>query len=178
MVKTIISVCVALALALTAVGCACAGTGTLTSPSPAVSVKPVTTPMATTGTTPGTAASPGTQASPGTSASPGASAGGTIENFKEGTEVKASDVPEVQQAITAKYPDATINSIKHAFIDNAQVYAGGDQKRHETHPTVYVARRHHTRKDRRLAEQNRTRPTGWLLLLGSFLERKSKELIC
>ncbi|GEM_PF-3251994 len=118
MYKTVISVCVVLMLALTMAGCACKGTATTT---PTPTVKPVATPMTSAGVTPGLATTPGAAASPGASVSPGTS--GAIPNFSEGTEVNASDVPNVQQAITAKYPNATITSIKHALVNSQQVYA-------------------------------------------------------
>ena len=134
MMKKIISACVVLALALTAVGCACRGA--VVAPSPTLSAKPVTTPQATGGAmTPGMAETPGAQTSPGEATSP--DLGGTIENFKEGTEVKVEDAPDVKKAITDKYPNATISKITHALVKNAQVYAV-EIKDGTTSRTVYV----------------------------------------
>ena len=119
---------VSIALAMFA-GCSCAGTTVTPSPSP--SAKPVATPEIT--TSPSTAPSTSPENSPAT----GEGTETTIPNFKEGTEVKATDVPKVKQAIEDKYPGAEIVSIKHAMQNNQQVYAAV-VKTNGQEQTVYV----------------------------------------
>lgn len=46
----------------------------------------------------------------------------TIPNFKEGTEVHVSDVPDIKSALQERYEGATISTIKHGLHNNAQVY--------------------------------------------------------
>lgn len=121
---------VSIALAMFA-GCACAGTAVTPSPSP--SAKPVATPEIT--TSPSTAPSTSPENSPATGEGTGTTT--TIPNFKEGTEVKDTDVPKLKQAIEDKYPDAEIVSIKHAMQNNQQVYAAV-VKTNGKEQTVYV----------------------------------------
>jgi len=86
-------------------------------PSPALSASP----DAGASTSPDMSASPDASTSPDAAKSPDASAS-TIPNFKEGTEVKPEDAPDVQKAVTEKYPKAEIEKIKHATKDGKQVY--------------------------------------------------------
>lgn len=117
----------AAALALTILcGCACDGGTATATPSPTLT--PTETPMASASASPdaGTQspALPGALTEP--SSSPDASATGeaaTIPDFKEGTEVKDTDVPKVTQAIKEQYPNAEVVSIKHAMQSNQQAYA-------------------------------------------------------
>jgi len=122
---------VSIALAMFA-GCACAGTTVTPTPSP--TAKPVATPDMT--TSPSVAPSTSPDNSPATGEGTGTETT-TISNFKEGTEVKDTDVPELKQAIEDKYPDAEIVSIKHAMQDNQQVYAAVI-KTNGTEQTVYI----------------------------------------
>ena len=122
----------ALAMIVSLAGCACSGT---VAPTPTPSLAPVATPSAEIiEPSPDIMTSPDAQQSPDASAgtSPdangangagGAGAGAApIENFKEGTEVKEADVPEIASAVKAKYENATIKSIKHAMHEDQQAY--------------------------------------------------------
>ncbi len=125
----------ALAMIVSLAGCACSGT---VAPTPTPSLAPVATPTAEIiepspdiMTSPDAMNSPDAQKSPDASAStspdtngnPAGGTGGTsIKDFKEGTEVKEADVPEIASAVKAKYENAKIKSIKHAMRENKQVY--------------------------------------------------------
>ena len=62
---------------------------------------------------------------------------GTIANFKEGTEVQAADVPQVQTAVSGKYENAQIKAVRHAMYEGKQVYEV-DIVSGTTTKTVYV----------------------------------------
>ena len=144
MLKRIVLIVAMLMLSAALVGCSCSATAT--TPSPA----PTSTMSANAGASPSAEGNLGGQTSPspdisigpdlgtspdvstspdaGTGTGTGSGAGGTgtgttIPNFKEGTEVKESEVPEVKKAIEAQFAGAQIQSIKHATVDGAQVYA-------------------------------------------------------
>lgn len=132
MLKKILPVlAVSIALAMFA-GCACAGTAVTPTPSP--TAKPVATPEMTTSPSVSPSTEPNTSPATGEGTGTGTT---TIPNFKEGTEVKDTDAPEVKQAVEDKYPNAEIVSIKHAMQDNQQVYAVV-VKTNGTEQTVYV----------------------------------------
>ena len=131
MFKKTLLVLVSAALLLAAVGCQCAPAAT---PSPSPSTSPSIMPT----NEPVVSAMPEQSASPDLSASPAGNAEATIPNFKEGTEVKEKDVPEVKKAVVEKYKDAKIVSIKHAMQENRQVYAVEIELKGKKQ-TVYVA---------------------------------------
>ena len=60
-----------------------------------------------------------------------------IPDFMEGTDVQATDVPEITRAIQEKYPNGEIVSIRHAMMTEQQVYAVV-VKTSGTEKTVYV----------------------------------------
>ena len=146
MLKRIVLIVAMLMLSAALVGCSCSATATTPSPAPTstISANVGASPSAEgnqggpmsqspdssigpdLGTSPNVSTSPdaGTGSGTGTgSGAGGTGTGTTIPNFKEGTEVKESEVPEVKKAIEAQYAGAQIQSIKHATVDGAQVYA-------------------------------------------------------
>ncbi|MEG1525528.1 MAG: hypothetical protein RR297_08515 [Clostridia bacterium] len=134
MFKKIVLFAAVLAMIASLSGCSCGATAT---PTPTPSLKPVATTAPMVETTPEVVISPEASKSPEAMATPGASAG-KIENFKEGTEVKAADVPEVKKAIEKKYEKAQIKTIKHAMQNGEQVYAV-EITTGTTTETVYVS---------------------------------------
>lgn len=137
MFKKTLLVLVSAALLFAAVGCQCAPAATPSpSPSTSPSIMPTNEPVVS--AMPEQSNAPNLSASPGLSASPAGNAEATIPNFKEGTEVKEKDVPEVKKAVVEKYKDAKIVSIKHAMQENRQVYAVEIELKGKKQ-TVYVA---------------------------------------
>ena len=149
MLKKIVSAAAALTIALAMAGCACTPVTPAATPTPAATAAPtaeIVTPMPEDPT--GANASPdaGGQTSPSLSPDAGAGANGTsangagntIADFREGAEVQAADVPQVEQAVKAKYPDASIGRITHAMNGAAQAYAVELIEKSTTR-TVYVS---------------------------------------
>ena len=60
-----------------------------------------------------------------------------IPDFAEGKEVEADTVPEIVEAIRARFENGEINTIKHATQDGRQVYAV-EIRTGATAETVYV----------------------------------------
>ena len=117
MKQKIAALLTALLLTLAFAGCAC---NKAAAPTNSPSMAPVTTPsMEQPMSTPETNLS----ASPDLSTSPDAGSEGTIEGFAEGKEVPQADVPLIVKAVTDKYENATIQSIKFATMDKKQLYA-------------------------------------------------------
>lgn len=123
--KKILTVFAVLLLLANVAGCSCNG-----------NINPTPTPMATRSPSAGGSPSasggltdPMQQPSGSPSSEPSTSpdAGGTgstaIPEFKEGTEVEISELPEVKKAVEDKYPGAAIKTVKHAMQSNLQVYA-------------------------------------------------------
>ncbi len=109
------------------------------SPSPAMSSSPALSesPDAALSPDAGASTSPDAGASPDAGTSPDAGAGTSIPGFREGTEVKPEDVPEIKTALTQKYPEAKIKTVKHALKDGKQVYEVQLDNNGKTE-TVYV----------------------------------------
>lgn len=135
MKQKIAALLTALLLTLVFAGCAC---NNAAAPTNSPSMAPVTTPhMEQPMNTPET----GLSASPDLSTSPDAGSAtgeGTIEGFAEGKEVQQADVPLVVKAVTDKYENATIQSIKFATMDKKQVYAVTLSGGTSNGQTVYV----------------------------------------
>ena len=104
--KRKISLTLVLILLIVLVFAGCKMNGTVT-PSPVLTVKPSMMPSASPAGTPGT--------------SPAATAG-MITGFQEGKTVDIKTVPNVEKAIMAKYPGATIKSVTFAKYMNQQAY--------------------------------------------------------
>ena len=138
MFKKIVSAAAALAIMTMLAGCGCTTVTPAATPTPTATTAPtpeIVSPMPE--STDNAMETPGAETTPGGAAeNPGA--GKTIENFQEGTEVQAADVPEIEQAVKTKYPDATIERIQHATNNGAQVYAV-EIKSGGTAQTVYVS---------------------------------------
>lgn len=126
--KSMLALAVALLAALAA-GCQCSGLTASPSPAPtaAATARPTAAPSAP--------LSPGLPGSPGPSGSP--DAGAVIPDFAEGKEVEADTVPEIVEAIRARFENGEINTIKHATQDGRQVYAV-EIRTGATAETVYV----------------------------------------
>lgn len=126
--KSMLALAVALLAALAA-GCQCSGLTASPSPDPtaAATARPTAAPSAP--------LSPGLPGSPGPSGSP--DAGAVIPDFAEGKEVEADTVPEIVEAIRARFENGEINTIKHATQDGRQVYAV-EIRTGATAETVYV----------------------------------------
>ena len=128
MLKKIVLIAASLALLVSIAGCACTTTAAPT-PTPTMQPTAAATPMAEMtpemepspdmGTTPG-----GADGEAGAAVTPGANGtqAGTIQDFKEGKEVKQEEAPQVMAAIKEKYENATVKSIKHATYESRQVY--------------------------------------------------------
>lgn len=122
-------------------GCACGETGMMATPAP--TMQPTTTPE----TSPETSAMPDMASPNPTIGVPGTENGtdgnmdsglsAIIPDFMEGTDVQATDVPEITRAIQEKYPNGEIVSIRHAMMTEQQVYAVV-VKTSGTEKTVYV----------------------------------------
>ncbi len=126
--KSMLALAVALLAALAA-GCQCSGLTASPSPAPtgAATARPTAAPSAP--------LSPGLPGSPGPSGSP--DAGAVIPDFAEGKEVEADTVPEIVEAIRARFENGELTTIKHATQDGRQVYAV-EIRTGATAETVYV----------------------------------------
>lgn len=105
------------ALLLMAVSFGCA---TPSAPNP--TVIPEVTPIITPSASPITTMPQETPDDTGGAITPGTDASTTIPNFKEGTEVNVSDLPDIKSALQEKYEGATISKITHSLQSDRQLY--------------------------------------------------------
>lgn len=145
--KRIVCIGIALLLLLAAAGCtptpAPSPTGKpAASPSIALSPAASTVPSAAPSTAPGTTGAtgtPGATGGTGTGGNAGGTGTGTIPNFKTGTEVKEADVPEITQALLAKYQGAKITRITQGMQGTQQVYVVEYTTKDGKKETAYIA---------------------------------------
>lgn len=155
--RKLISISLALVLLL-AVGTGCARNRVTPTPTaqPIATTRPATTSGTDLGGT-GTAGNAGTAGNgttndttgkSGTVGSAGSAGNGTtggtagnittIPNFKEGTVVQVSDVPDIKSALQERYEGATISTIKHGLQNNAHVYVVEYTMQNGTKQTAYI----------------------------------------
>ncbi|MDR1619478.1 MAG: hypothetical protein LBS18_02270 [Clostridiales bacterium] len=121
--KRFIAICLAVLLAISLAGCR------RNRKTPAPTQPPVTSAPPAAGATPRLADDYG---NPGSTENPnkadnfggGGTSNGvnTIPNFREGTEMEASDLPDIKSSLQSKFAGATINKITHGWHAEQHVY--------------------------------------------------------
>lgn len=109
---------IVLAVVLILGGCR-RGTTPAATPSPALTMRPSASPALSPSADPAVSPGMSPEMSPSTSGSPAA---GIIPGFTEGNVVDKEQVPEIVQAVKAKYPNAEITSITHSTYMEKQTY--------------------------------------------------------